>query len=81
MTPDRNTGIVSVEMNKVRAGLGYENFNDMYGGQTDFSIFDSTPIAELVKSGKLYALAVTSSTRLVRSQPPAFWRGFLRPQS
>jgi tripartite-type tricarboxylate transporter receptor subunit TctC len=68
-----NTGVVSAEMYKVRAGLetnqvlykgAYENFNDMYGGQIDFSTFDPTAIAEPVKAGKLRALAVTSATRL-----------------
>jgi tripartite-type tricarboxylate transporter receptor subunit TctC len=72
-----NTGVVTAEMYKVRTGLttnqvmykgAYENFNDMYGGQIDFSTFDPTAIAEPVKTGKLHALAVTSTTRL-RSFP------------
>jgi tripartite-type tricarboxylate transporter receptor subunit TctC len=68
-----NTGVVTAEMYKVRTGLStnqvmykgaYENFNDMYGGQIDFSTFDPTAIAEPVRTGKLRALAVTSTTRL-----------------
>ena len=68
-----NTGIVTAEMYKVRAGLdtnqvlykgAYENFNDMYGGQIDFSSFDPTAAAEPIRTGKLRALAVTSTTRL-----------------
>jgi tripartite-type tricarboxylate transporter receptor subunit TctC len=68
-----NTGIVTSEMYKVRAGLttnqvlykgAYENFNDMYGGQLDFSSFDPTAIAEPIRAGKLRALAVTSASRL-----------------
>jgi tripartite-type tricarboxylate transporter receptor subunit TctC len=72
-----NTGIVSVEMYKVRTGLdtnqvmykgSSETFNDLYGGQIDFTSTDPTAIAEPVKTGKLRALAVTSATRL-RSLP------------
>jgi tripartite-type tricarboxylate transporter receptor subunit TctC len=72
-----NTGIVTAEMYKVRAGLGtnqvmykgaYDTLNDLYGGQIDFSTFDPTAIAEPVKTGKVRALAVTSTTRL-RSLP------------
>jgi tripartite-type tricarboxylate transporter receptor subunit TctC len=72
-----NTGVVTAEMYKVRTGLttnqvmykgAYENFNDMYGGQIEFSTFDPTAIAEPVRTGKLHALAVTSTTRL-RSFP------------
>jgi tripartite-type tricarboxylate transporter receptor subunit TctC len=72
-----NTGIVSVEMYKVRTGLdtnqvmykgSAESFNDLYGGQIDFTSTDPTAIAEPVRAGKLRALAVTSTTRL-RSLP------------
>ena len=72
-----NTGIVTVEMYKVRTGLNTnqvmykgsaESFNDLYGGQIDFISTDPTAIAEPVKAGKLRALAVTSTTRL-RSLP------------
>ena len=72
-----NTGIVTVEMYKVRTGLdtnqvmykgSAESFNDLYGGQIDFTSTDPTAVAEPIKAGKLRALAVTSTTRL-RSLP------------
>ena len=72
-----NTGIVTVEMYKIRTGLvtnqvmykgSAESFNDLYGGQIDFISTDPTAVAEPVRTGKLRALAVTSTTRL-RSLP------------
>src|SRR3954451_685686 len=53
-----NTGIVTVEMYKVRTGLdtnqvmykeSAESFNDLYGGQTDFPSTDPTAVAEPIK--------------------------------
>ena len=68
-----NTGTVAAEMYKVRAGLetnqvmykgAVDMMNDLYGGQLDYATFDPTSIAEPVKTGKLRALAVTSTTRV-----------------
>jgi tripartite-type tricarboxylate transporter receptor subunit TctC len=72
-----NTGIVTTEMYKVRTGLNTnqvmykgsaETFNDLHGGQIDFTSTDPTSAAGPVKAGRLRALAVTTTTRL-RSLP------------
>ena len=68
-----NTGTVATEIYKVEARLdtnqvmykgAVDMMNDLIGGQVDFATFDPTSIAEPVKTGKLHALAVTSSTRI-----------------
>src|SRR5262245_21923575 len=68
-----NTGIVAAELYKVRTGLEsnqvlykgiYENLLDLYGGQIDFATLDPTAAFEPIRTGKLKALAVTSTTPL-----------------
>lgn len=68
-----NTGTVASEIYKVRAGLNtnqvmYKGTTDMLqdltGGQVDFATFDPGSVAEQINTGKLRALAVTSSTRV-----------------
>jgi tripartite-type tricarboxylate transporter receptor subunit TctC len=67
-----NTGIVSAELYKQRAGLqtnqvvykGNELFNDLHGGHLDFISMAPTSLAEPIRTGKMRGLAVTSSTRL-----------------
>jgi tripartite-type tricarboxylate transporter receptor subunit TctC len=67
-----NTGIVSGELYKQRAGLqtnqvvykGNELFNDLSGGQLDFISMAPTSLVEPIRTGRMRGLAVTSATRL-----------------
>jgi len=67
-----NTMTVVAEIYKAQAGLttssvmykGLEILNDLYGGQIDFGTFGLTTVAEQIRTGKLRALAVTSTSRM-----------------
>lgn len=68
-----NTGIITAELYKSRAGLetnqvlyrGFlENLNDLLSGQLDFIATDPTSAAAAMQSGKIRPLAVTSLERL-----------------